>query len=320
LDRLEKQYFDRKQSYNNRLTIEDRISQFQARIEDKIKSEYQRKLDEYKASDRAHIHSEEREKLRSAHETARSDLERMYKERAHKINEHERQFNDMTKQRRESADQEIFMQRQLILDEIKRLREKEIIFQEHRESQMRLQEEDTYKLNKREEDLEKREFRLKQMENELASRFRDERQRITLDVERTYAQREFQLESVEQLNRQQAESNKNELEHLERLKKEFQAEQRRTIELELAMQKAQGEAMCLSQENELIKQKLKHCMDYDFIKEENRTLRHKLNLSKEIIGEKSRQSQLGFTPRSNILCKEIKCLISNYFILILVSL
>lgn len=45
--------------------------------------------------------------------------------------------------------------------------------------------------------------------------------------------------------------------------------------------------MVLRQENELIKEKLSRCMDYDFIKQENKMLRVKLEVSKEMIGEKS---------------------------------
>jgi hypothetical protein len=74
---------------------------------------------------------------------------------------------------------------------------------------------------------------------------------------------------------------------LERIKREHQSQSLRISELELEIQKLSGECLVLKQENELIKEKLGRCMDYDFIKQENKMLRVKLEVSKEMIGEKS---------------------------------
>lgn len=61
----------------------------------------------------------------------------------------------------------------------------------------------------------------------------------------------------------------------------------RLSETEVQMQRVSGELLILRQENDLLKEKLSHCMDYDFVKQENNMLKYKLNISKELIGEKS---------------------------------
>jgi hypothetical protein len=71
------------------------------------------------------------------------------------------------------------------------------------------------------------------------------------------------------------------------MKREFQDQQMRLNELDLQFQRVSGEAACLQQENELLKQKLSQYMDYEFVKQENRTLKYKLDISKGLIGEKS---------------------------------
>lgn len=60
--------------------------------------------------------------------------------------------------------------------------------------------------------------------------------------------------------------------------------------------------MCLKQENELIKEKLSRCMDYDFVIQENKMLKYKLEISKEMIGEKSISKSLkkNITPRGQV--------------------
>lgn len=92
---------------------------------------------------------------------------------------------------------------------------------------------------------------------------------------------------MENKNKQDAQHNEIERGQLERIKHEHQTQSLRISELELEIQKLTGESMVLKQENELIKEKLSRCMDYDFIKQENKMLRVKLEVSKEMIGEKS---------------------------------
>ena len=71
-------------------------------------------------------------------------------------------------------------------------------------------------------------------------------------------------------------------------------QQGRLNEIGLELERARGEAVCFRQENELMKEKLSHCMDYDFIVQENKMLKYKLEISKELIGEKSMTRR---TPR-----------------------
>jgi hypothetical protein len=113
-----------------------------------------------------------------------------------------------------------------------------------------------------------------------------EREKIKLDLERQFAQRQFVLESVEAKNKQDAVHNEIERVHLSTMKTEYQGEQMRMSQLDLELQKAQGELVCLRQENELLKEKLGRCLDYDFVVQENRMLKHKLDISKELIGER----------------------------------
>ena len=67
---------------------------------------------------------------------------------------------------------------------------------------------------------------------------------------------------------------------IDSLKHEYQTQLMRLSEIDLELQKCRGENACLRQENVLLKENIQKTLDYDFIKQENRELRQKLELSK----------------------------------------
>ncbi len=91
---------------------------------------------------------------------------------------------------------------------------------------------------------------------------------------------------MENQNKQAAQQNELERSQLDRIKREHQTSALSISELQLQVQKLEGESLCLKQENALMRDRLERCMDYDFVKQENKMLLYKLEVSKEMIGEK----------------------------------
>jgi len=230
---------------------------------------------------------EEREKLRLELQSYRLEMEQKYQKRHDALKQKENSFDSVLNHKRELEEREIFIQRQHLLDEMKQLRDKENDMKKNFEYQLRLMGNDSSKYEAIEEKLKKRESDLKASEMDFENRLRNERERIKQDLERAFAQREFLLENVETKNKQDSIHNSIERAQLDRIKHEYQVQQTRLNEISLEMERAKGEAICLRQENELMKEKLSHTMDYDFIVQENKMLKYKLDISKELIGEKS---------------------------------
>lgn len=240
---------------------------------------------------------EEREKQRAELQAFRRELELQYKKRHDELKDREKTGEELLKHRRELEDREMFNQRQKMLDELKQLHEKEAEYKRMLDAYAKTAQSDASRYDKLEEELKRREARLRQAESDLEARLRDERERMKLDVERSFSQREFILQSIEAKNTQEATQLQVEKSHLEKLKHEFQLQQMRLNELDLEVQKARGESACIQQENQLLKEHMDRTMDYDFLKKENQFLRQKLDISKELIGER----QLTGRSRSNIL-------------------
>ena len=238
---------------------------------------------------------EEREKLRLELQAQRLELEQKYQRRHDALKQKEASLDATLAHKRELEERDIFVQRQHLLDEMKQLRDKENDTKKNFEFQLKLLGTDSSKYDALEASLKKREADLRAAEADLESRLRSERERIKHDLERAFAQREFILESVEAKNKQDAAHNSIERAQLDRVRHEYQVQQTRLSEISLEMERARGEALCLRQENELVKEKLSHCMDYDFVVQENKMLKYKLEISKELIGEKSLSRR---TPRN----------------------
>ena len=287
LKSLEKYYSNRVENSDSKLSFEEKIMAYQKQIELKIKQEYEDKMRAFKELEVGKIRNEEREKLRIETQVFRAELDHNYQKRHEALRLREQALEDMSKQRREIEDRDLFLQRQKLLDEMKLMREQESEFKKNIEWRARISTVDMSKQERLEEAVKKRETAVKLAEEELDIRLRNEREKIKLDLERNFSQRQFVLDSIEARNRQEATQNEVERANIDRLRHEFQAQQVRLAELELEAQKAKGEAICLKQENALHLEKLSHCIDYEFIVNENKLLRHKLDLSKEIIGEKS---------------------------------
>ncbi|RNA34647.1 Oral-facial-digital syndrome 1 [Brachionus plicatilis] len=291
LQHVDQMYSDKSDFFNNKLSFEDKVVAYQKKLDEKSKMELNQKIAEFKEIELARMRAEERQKMRQEVQSFRQDLENNYGKRNALINQREQALEEQFKQKKELEEREIYIQRQHLLDEIKQLREQEAQFKRTVEAQTKFMQIDSSKYEKIEEDLKKREEKLRLNQAELEARIRDEREKIKLDLERSYAQRQFILESIEAKNKQDASQNEMEKSHLDRIRHQYQIQQIRINEMDLELQKTFGESVCLRQENELLKEKLSHCMDYDFIVQENRMLKQKLEISKELIGEKHLSSR-----------------------------
>ncbi len=150
---------------------------------------------------------EEREKQRVEMQAYRQELENTYKKRSDALRLREKTLDEMLKQKNQAEEREIYLQRQHLLEEIKQLREKETDMRKNTESQLRLIQIDSSRFERIEEDLKKREIQLKQSEKEIESKVRDEREKMKLNLEKMFAEREFVLQSIEIKNKQDASNN-----------------------------------------------------------------------------------------------------------------
>lgn len=276
---------------------------YQKKLDEKAREELDTRMREFRESEALKIRIEERDKLRREFTTYRNELEAQLNKRGQELSAREKASEALMKERHEREEREIFQQRQKLLDEMKQLRERESDFKRSILTHTKSDETSTSRLERLEEELKRKEEKLRQAELDLETRFRgkktilyfknsllkkvvyffinkDERERIKIDLERTYSQRELILETTEARLKQDASQMTTERSQIDSLKHEYQTQLMRLSEIDLELQKCRGENACLRQENVLLKENIQKTLDYDFIKQENRELRQKLELSK----------------------------------------
>ena len=299
---MEKQYSDKSDQLNihGSLTIEEKMLSHQKRIEEKAKAELEEKLNEFRESEFKKFKLENAEKFRIELENAKKEYELAYQARFNSLLAKEKNIEDLVKQRHDFDQREMFSQRQQLLEELKLLKDREMEFKRHSESQTKSFEIDLAKFKKFEDDFKKREFQLKLAENDFEQRLRTEREKVRFEVERSFAQREFLLQSMENKNKEDAKRIEIEKNQLDRVKKELQTQQIRGNELELELQKSRAQALSFLNENNLLKDKLSQCLNYDVIKEENNYLKAQMETIKIHLGENymQKQNQIKQLPKS----------------------
>ena len=290
---MEKQYSDKYDQLNihGSLSIEEKILAHQKRIEEKAKIELEEKLNEFKQSEFKKYKLEQNEKIRIELENAKKEFEHAYQNKFSSLLTKEKNIEELVKQKHDIDQRELFSQRQQLLEELKLLKDREIEFKRHTESQTRSFETDLAKFKKFEEEFKKREFQLKLAENDFDQRLRTEKEKIRFDVERSFAQREFLLQSIENKNKEDTKRIDIDKSQIDRVKKELQSLQIRSSELELELQKSRAQALSFLNENNLLKDKLSQCLNYDVIKEENNYLKAQLETIKIHLGENYMQKQ-----------------------------
>ena len=278
-------------SIHGSLTIEEKILAHQKRIEEKAKCELEEKLNEFKENELKKHKIEQKEKFRIELENAKKEYDLAYQARFNSLLLKEKNIEELVKQKHDIDQRELFSQRQQLLEELKQLKDREMEFKRHSESQTRSFETDLAKFKKFEEEFKKREFQLKLAENDFDQRLRTEREKVRFDVERSFAQREFLLQSIENKNKEDTKRIDIEKSQIDRVKKELQTLQIKSNELELELQKSRAQALSFLNENNLLKDKLSQCLNYDVIKEENNYLKAQLETIKIHLGENYMQKQ-----------------------------
>jgi hypothetical protein len=305
LKHLEKQYSDKydKLSIHGTMSIEEKILSHQKRIEEKAKVELEEKLNEFKESEFNKYKLEQNEKIRIELEKTKKEYENAYQNRFNSLLAKEKNIEELVKQKHDIDQRELFSQRQQLLEELKLLKDREMDFKRHSESQTRSFETDLAKFKKFEDEFKKREFQLKLAENDFDQRLRTEKEKIRFEVERSFAQREFLLQSIENKNKEDTKRIDIEKSQIDRVKKELQTLQIRSSELELELQKSRAQALSFLNENNLLKDKLSQCLNYDVIKEENNYLKAQLETIKIHLGENYMQKQNQIKNVSKITTK-----------------
>lgn len=153
---------------------------YQKKLDEKWHEELEKRMREFGETEAMKIRIEERERQRREFAAYRVELEGQLEKRARELSAREKASEALAKERREREEREIFQQRQKLLDEMKQLRERESDFKRSILAHTKSDETSTSRLERLEEELKRKEEKLRQAELDLDTRFKGKKKTLLI--------------------------------------------------------------------------------------------------------------------------------------------
>ncbi|KAG5833182.1 hypothetical protein ANANG_G00273160 [Anguilla anguilla] len=228
---------------------------------------------------------EEQEKSRKEIQELRRDLERTYQLKSEALINREKNAIERLQKQQEIEEKEIYMQRQLVLKEIDAVRNREVDLRQRTEAfekGCKLQQE---KARAMEELLGRRELAVKTLEETYDQKLKNELTRYQLDLKEEYLQRTQKVAEDERRNKEEKVRLQKEAASVSAKAEEHRQACAELQRLQVALDTALAQVSLLTQQNELLKERLEAARDYPALKRERVELQAQLRLLKKTLEE-----------------------------------
>ena len=251
----------------NYLSLEEKLFDMQQKMESQKKRELS--IEKKKVRDELlrEIRLEEQEKSNFELEKHKSELEKLYREMFANLKDKERQMDIAISQKRKQLEEEAYDQRQSLLEELKRIKERESEMQKQHEIAMTSVNLEEAKLRSLAEELKVKEMSQRTVEERFEIKFQQEmlnykteQQQERQKFEEFYKQQELKLNEEKALFQSEKAS-------LVNYKNEFETVKNRNAQLQQSLHSSQQQVYILNQKIADMKEKLHDISDYPKLKE-----------------------------------------------------
>ena len=249
------------------LEVEERLFDLQKKMEDQKKKEL--KIEKQKLKDELlrKVRLEEQEKNNAEFSKHKVELEKLYHEKFSNLVEKEKQMDLMGSQKRKQIEEEAYNQRQNLLEELKKIKERETDLQKQHELAMKSVNIEETRLRALAEELKLKEISQKTMEERYEIRFQEEILKFqTEQQQEKQKSEEFYRQQEAKLNEEKA-LFQSEKVSLMRYQKEFEALQYKNDELQASLHSSQQRVHAMSEKIDDMKEKMLEMADYPKLKE-----------------------------------------------------
>ena len=280
--------------------IEERILSYQRQLEERSRSTLQMEMARFKDNQLAMMRVEEREKSRKDIENARKEFERTYRTKHDALEERERNGIERIHQQEQAMERETYAQRQLILEEIEALRQKELQVKRQDELYNRESKHFEDMVKHRQNLLKHQEENISQRESQFEEHLQQELVLLKREEHSHYIDRlgavEERERKVKEIQRQFAEK----VEQVSTLKAELQRETETIRHLEFALSETKHNMADLERDHNIVSEQNKQLIDYDILKMDNAALKREMDILKLQISELT-QDNANKTQKLNVL-------------------
>ncbi|XP_054471209.1 centriole and centriolar satellite protein ofd1 [Anoplopoma fimbria] len=289
---IDKEYESFNYSGDKWFSIESKLAAYRKEIEAQMQAEMNTKMQHFKDVEIAKVKMEEKAKFHKEFDKLKQDLERNYEMKAKALMEREKNAIDRLQKQQEIEEKNVYMQRQSVLKEIETVRNRENELRMRTEAFEKTCQIHEEKVKTTEELLRRRELSVKTMNDTYDQTLKNELSRYQLELKDEFIKRTEKLTENE---------NRNKVENV-RIQKEsvvingkLEEHSRACSELrrlQVELDTAQQHIALLTQQKELLRERLEAMRDYPSLKREKAELQGQLRLLKKQLEEAQEENRL----------------------------
>uniref|UniRef100_A0A8C4IQN9 OFD1 centriole and centriolar satellite protein n=1 Tax=Dicentrarchus labrax TaxID=13489 RepID=A0A8C4IQN9_DICLA len=269
---IDKEYESFTYSGDKWFSFQSKLAAYRKEMEAQMQEEMNTKMQHFKDVEIAKVRMEEQAKFHKEFDKLKHELERTYEMKAKALMDREKNAIDRLQKQQEIEEKNLYMQRQSVLKEIETLRNRENELRMRMEAFEKTCQIHEEKVKTMEDLLRRRELAVKTMEDTYDQRLKNELSR-------------YQLEQTDLLFPKESAVINGKLEEHSRACSELRR-------LQVELDTAQQQISLLTQQKELLRERLESVSDYPSLKREKAELQGKLRLLKTQLEEAQEENQL----------------------------
>ncbi|XP_039599540.1 oral-facial-digital syndrome 1 protein homolog isoform X2 [Polypterus senegalus] len=249
--------------------LEIKLIEYRKEVEEQIKAEMEQKFLHFKEVELAKIKMEEKEKSHKEIAELRRELNRTYQAKSEALINREKSAIERLQKQQEIEEKEIYSQRQALLAEIETLRNREAEYKQRIEAfEMNCKIlEDKNKI--KEDSLRQKELMIQNKEDAYEQKLKNDLLRYQLELKEEYLKRTEKITEDEKRIKVETTRLKEESATLNQKKEDHKKALSELKKAEIELDFANSQLALLTQQNDLLKERLNETTDYPLLKREN---------------------------------------------------
>ncbi|KAK2839866.1 hypothetical protein Q5P01_013606 [Channa striata] len=289
---IDKEYENFSYTGDKWFSLESKLAAYRKDIETQMQAEIKTKMQHFKDVEIAKVRIEEKEKFHKEFDKLKKELEKTYEIKAKALIDREKNAIDRLQKQQEIEEKNVYMQRQSVLKEIETLR--------NREGELRKRMEDfektchihEEKVKTAEELLRRRELAVKTMEDTYDQRLKNELSKYQLELKDEFIKRTEKLTENETRNKVETAWIQKESATINTKLEEYNRASSELRRLQIELDTAQQQVSLVTQQKELLRERLENMNDYPSLKREKAEVQGQLRLLKKQLEEAQEENRL----------------------------
>nr|XP_029489180.1 oral-facial-digital syndrome 1 protein [Oncorhynchus nerka] len=273
------------------VSYESKLAAYRTEVEAQVQAEMNAKLQHYKDVEMSKVKMEEKDKSRKEILLLRQDMERTYEMKSGALINREKNAIDRLQKQQEIEEKDVYMQRQAVLKEIETVRNREAelrLRMEAFEKTCKIQEDKTKTM---EELLRRRELAVKMTEDTYDQKLKNELSRYQLELNEEYTKRTEKLTENEKRNKVETIRMQKESAAIDAKLEEHSRACAELRRLQMELDTSQSQYSLLTQQNELLRERLETMNDYPTLRRERVEQQAQLRLLMKQLEEAQEENQ-----------------------------